>query len=80
VDPVVRRHHAKGFLDRQVQGTVHTPGNMPSQGAEATLHGVPGLRFAFLDALAHLEGRGLQLFQLLLGGIVGRLDRPRLSR
>jgi hypothetical protein len=38
---------------------VHTPGNMPAQGAEATRHGAPGLRFAFLDALARLEGRSL---------------------
>jgi hypothetical protein len=34
----------------------------------------PGLCFAFLDALARLEGRGPQLFQLLLGGVVGRLS------
>jgi hypothetical protein len=53
---------------------------MPAQGAEATRHRAPGLRFAFLDALARLEGRGPQLFQLLLGGVVGRLDHLRLGR
>jgi hypothetical protein len=31
-----------------------------------TRHGTPGLRLAFLDPLACLEGGGLQLFQLLL--------------
>jgi hypothetical protein len=53
---------------------------MPSQGTEATRHGAPDLRFAFLNALACLEGRGPQLFHLLLGGVVGRLDRLRLGR
>jgi hypothetical protein len=53
---------------------------MPAQGAKATRHGTLSLRLAFLDALACLDGCGLQLFQLLLGGVVGRLDRLRLGR
>jgi hypothetical protein len=53
---------------------------MPAQSGEATCHRALDLHFAFLDALACLEGRGPQLFQLLLGGVVGRLDRLRLGR
>jgi hypothetical protein len=63
-----------------VKCTVHTLGNMPAQGAEATRHRAPGLRFALLDPLARLKSVGLQLFQLLLGGVVGRLDRLCLGR
>jgi hypothetical protein len=37
---------------------MHTLGNMPAQGEEATRHGTPSLRLAFLDALARLKGRG----------------------
>jgi hypothetical protein len=33
------------------------------------------LRFALLDIPAGLDGGGPQLFQLLLGGVVGRLQR-----
>jgi hypothetical protein len=62
----VRHHHAEGFLDPQVKGVVHALSNMPAQSAETTRHGTPGLRLAFLDPLACLEGGGLQLFQLLL--------------
>jgi hypothetical protein len=40
----------------------HTLGDVPDQGAKVTRHGAPGLRFAFLNALAHHEGDGLQLF------------------
>jgi hypothetical protein len=80
VDPVVRHHHTKGFLDPQVECTVHTPGNMPAQGAEATHHGALGLRLALLHALERLKGRGPQLLQLLLGRVVGRLERLGLGR
>jgi hypothetical protein len=62
VDLVVRLYHAKGFLDPQVECTVHTLSNMLAQGAEMTHHRTPGLHFAFLDALARLEGHGPQLF------------------
>jgi hypothetical protein len=75
----VRRHHAKGFLDPQVECTAHAQGNMPAQGTEATRHGTPGLRLALLDALARLESHDLERFQLLLGGVVGRLDCLRLG-
>jgi hypothetical protein len=59
-------HHAKGFLNSQVKGTVHVLGSVPAEGAEATRHRAPGLHFALLDPLARLEGGGLQLLQLLL--------------
>jgi hypothetical protein len=54
---------------------MHTLGNMPAQGAEATRHGAPGMRLALLYALAQLEGRSPQLLQLLLGRVVGHLKR-----
>jgi hypothetical protein len=76
----VRRHHAKGFLDPQVECMAHMPGNMPAHGAEVTRHGAPGLRLSLLDALARLEGRGPQLLWLLLGGVVGRLESLGLGR
>jgi hypothetical protein len=47
---------------------------------ETTHHGAPVLRLPFLNALARLEGGGLQLFQLLLGGVVSYLDGLRLGR
>jgi hypothetical protein len=56
-----------------VKSVAHAPGDMPAEGAEATRHRAPGLRLAFLDLLAGLEGGGLQLLQLLLRGIVGHL-------
>jgi hypothetical protein len=76
----VRHHYAKGLLDPQMKGTPHTLGDVPAQGAEATRHGALGLCFAFLNALACLEGGGLQLFQLLLRRVVGCLDRLRMGR
>jgi hypothetical protein len=53
---------------------------MPTQGVKTTRHGTPGLRLSFLDALARLKGGDLQLFQLLLRGLLGHLDGLRLSR
>jgi hypothetical protein len=76
----VRHHHAKGFLDPQVKGAVHALRDVPAEGAETTRHGAPGLRLAFLDPLACLEGGGLQLLELLLRRVVGRLDGLRLGR
>jgi hypothetical protein len=70
----MRSHHAEGLLDAQVKGAAHALGDVPAEGAEATCHRAPGLHLAFLDPLAHLEGGGPQLFQLLLGGVIGRLD------
>jgi hypothetical protein len=70
----VRRHHAKGLLDPQVKRAPHMLGNVPDQGVEVTRHGAPGLRFA------RLKSGGPQHFQLLLGGVVGYLDRLRLGR
>jgi hypothetical protein len=46
---------------------------MPLESAEATHQRAPGLRHALLNLLADLEGGGLQLLQLLLRGVVGRL-------
>jgi hypothetical protein len=67
-------------LDPQVERAPHTLGNMPAQGTKTTCHGTPSLCLAFLDALARLEGRDLQLFQLMLGGVVGHLNGLCLGR
>jgi hypothetical protein len=76
----VRHHHAKGFLNPQVKCVPHTLGDVPAQGVKTARHGTFGLHLAFLDALARLKGGGLQLFQLLLGGVVGCPDGLRLGR
>jgi hypothetical protein len=73
-------HHTKRLLDTQVKGVAHAPGDMPTEGAEAAHHRAPSLRLAFLDLLACLEGGGPQLLQLLLRGVVGRLDSLSLGR
>jgi hypothetical protein len=76
----VRYHHAEGFLDPLVKGAAHALSDVPTQSAETTRHGTPVLCLALLNLLARLEGGDLQLFQLLLQGVVGRLDGLRLSR
>jgi hypothetical protein len=63
-----------------VKGATHAPGNMPTEGAEATQHRAPSLRLAFLDLQAHPEGGSPQLLQLLLRGVVGRLNSLCLGR
>jgi hypothetical protein len=73
VDSVVRNDHAKGFLDPQVKGAAHALSDVPARGAEMTRHGALGLRLSFFNPLARLEGSGLQLLQLLLGKVLGRL-------
>jgi hypothetical protein len=70
----VRHHHAKGFLDPQMKGAMHALSDVPAQSTKTTRHGTPGLRLTFLNPLARLESGGLQLFQLLLRRVVGRLD------
>jgi hypothetical protein len=70
----VGSHHAEGLLDAQVKSAAHALGNVPAEGAEVTCQRAPGLCLALLDRLARLEGSGPQLFQLLLRGVVGRLD------
>jgi hypothetical protein len=60
------RHHTKSLLDAQVQGAVHALGDMLVEGAQATLQRGPGLRLAFFNLLADLEGGGPQLLHLLL--------------
>jgi hypothetical protein len=32
----VGRHHAEGLLDAQAKGVAHAPGDMPTEGAQAT--------------------------------------------
>jgi hypothetical protein len=76
----VRHHHADGLLDPQAERVSHTPGDMAAQGAEVARHGAPSLHFALLHTLARLEGRGLQVLQLLLKGVAGRLDHLGLGR
>jgi hypothetical protein len=80
VDLVVGSHHTESLLDTQVKGAVHALGNVPTEGVEATRHRAPSLRLAFLDLLARLEGGGPQILQLLLRGVVGRLDSLSLGR
>jgi hypothetical protein len=53
-----------------VQRPAHAPGDVPAKGAQAAC-----LRLALLHGLAGLEGCGAQLQQLLLGGVVGGLQR-----
>jgi hypothetical protein len=76
----VRLHHVDGLLDPQVDSTLYTPGDMTTQGTEAAHHGASGLHFALLHTLTRLEGRISQVLQLLLRGVVGRLDRLGLGR
>jgi hypothetical protein len=76
----VRLHHAKGLLDSGVERASHAFGDMAAQSPEATRHGAPCLTGTPVDALAHLERRLLQKFQILLRGVVGRLERLRLRR
>jgi hypothetical protein len=73
-------HHTKRLLDTQVKGAVHAPGDVPTKGTEAARHRAPGLRLAFPDPPACLEGGGPQLLQLLLRGVVGRQDSLSLGR
>jgi hypothetical protein len=80
VDLVVGSHHAESLLDTQVKGAAQALGNVPAEGAEATCHRTPDLHLALLDPLARLKGGCPQLFQLLLRGVVGRLDSLRLGR
>jgi hypothetical protein len=76
----VGSHHAESLLDTQVKGAAHTSGNVPTEGAEATRHRAPSLRLALLDLPARLEGSGPQLLQLLLRGVVRRMDSLSLGR
>jgi hypothetical protein len=73
-------HHAEGLLEAQVKGAAQALGDMPTEGAKATRHRAPGLHVALLDVLARLVGGGPQLLQLLLRGVVGRLEGLCLGR
>jgi hypothetical protein len=48
---------------------------MPTKGAQTTRQRASSVRLALLDRPTGLEGRSAQLYQLLLGGVVGRLQR-----
>jgi hypothetical protein len=71
----MRSHHSEGLLDTEVQSPAHAPRDVPAKGAQATSQRAPSLRLALLYGLAGLEGRRMQLQQLLLGGVVGGLQR-----
>jgi hypothetical protein len=68
-------HHAEGLLDPQVERTSHMPGDMTAQGTETARHGALGLHTTLLHAPTRLEGSISQVFQLLMRGVVGCLDR-----
>jgi hypothetical protein len=69
----------QGLSGSQVKGAAHSLIDVPAQSAEMTHHGTLGLRLAFLNPLARLEGGGLKLLQFLLRRVVGRLDGLRLG-
>jgi hypothetical protein len=71
----VGAHHAEGLLDAQVERATHAPRDVPAKGAQAAGQRASSLRLALFDGLAGLEGCGTQLHQLLLGGVVGGLQR-----
>jgi hypothetical protein len=68
-------HHSEGLLDAQLQRPAHPLGDMATKGTQAAGQGAAGLCLALLDGAAGLEGRIAQLPQLLLGGVVGILQR-----
>jgi hypothetical protein len=60
----VGRYHTEGLA--QVKGAAHALGDVPTDGAQATRQRAPGLRLAFFNLLADLEGGSLQFLQILL--------------
>jgi hypothetical protein len=58
-----------------VQSAAHAPRDVPAEGAQATGQRASSLRLTLLHDLAGLKGRGTQLQQLPLGGVVGSLQR-----
>jgi hypothetical protein len=71
----MKSHHSESLLDAKVQSPTHAPGDMPAKGAQAASQRAPSLCLALFHGLAGLEGRRTQLQQLLLGGVVGGLQR-----
>jgi hypothetical protein len=71
----VGSHHSEGLLDAKMQCPAHAPSDVAAKGAQAAGQRAPGLRLALLHGPAGLEGRMAQLLQLLLGGVVGGLQR-----
>jgi hypothetical protein len=68
-------HHPEGLLDAQMKRPAHTPGDVVAKGAQAAGQRATGLCLALLHGPAGLEGCIAQLLQLLLGGVVGGLQR-----
>jgi hypothetical protein len=62
-------------LDAKTQRPAHALGDVAAKGTHAAGQRASGLRLALLHGLAGLEGRIAQLLQLLLGGVVGGLQR-----
>jgi hypothetical protein len=58
-----------------MQRPTHPFGDMAAKGAQAAGQRASGLRLALLPGSTGLEGRIAQLLQLLLGGVVGGLQR-----
>jgi hypothetical protein len=48
-----------------MKGAEHALGDVPAEGAQATRQRAPGLRLAFFNLLADLEGGSTQVLQLL---------------
>jgi hypothetical protein len=58
-----------------MQRPAHALGDVAAKGAQTAGQRASGLRLALLHGPAGLEGRIAQLLQLLLGGVVGGLQR-----
>jgi hypothetical protein len=70
----VGSHHTEGLLDAKAQSAAHAPKDMPAEGAQAASQRASSLRLALFNGPAGLEGRGTQLHQFLLEGVVGSLQ------
>jgi hypothetical protein len=71
----VGSHHTEGLLDAKAQSAAHAPRDLPAEGAQAASQRSSSLRLALFDGPTGLEGRGTQLHQFPLGGVVGSLQR-----
>jgi hypothetical protein len=58
-----------------MQRSAHASDDVAAKGAQTAGQRAPGPRLALLHGPASLEGRSAQLLQLLLGGVVGGLQR-----
>jgi hypothetical protein len=71
----VGSYHSEGLLDAQTQCSAHPLGDVAAKGAQAAGQRAAGLCFTLLHGLAGFESRTTQLLQLLLGGVIGSLQR-----